>query len=126
MPQHHGKRFKNLTAEFRQEDVVLGSRSDRAREEEREREVQRDRRSARSSRRRPEEERSERSRHGFVAERHGPYGARHRVRKGDNAKAAQEAGADIVGDQDLIDRVKGGFTEFDVAVATPGHDGASR
>jgi large subunit ribosomal protein L1 len=39
--------------------------------------------------------------------------------KGDNAKAAQEAGADIVGDQDLIDRVKGGFTEFDVAVATP-------
>jgi large subunit ribosomal protein L1 len=39
--------------------------------------------------------------------------------KGDNAKAAQEAGADLVGDQDLIDRVKGGFTEFDVAVATP-------
>src|SRR6185312_4364832 len=39
--------------------------------------------------------------------------------KGDNAKAAQEAGADVVGDQDLIDKVKGGFTEFDVAVATP-------
>ncbi|MDQ2865246.1 MAG: 50S ribosomal protein L1 [Candidatus Eremiobacteraeota bacterium] len=39
--------------------------------------------------------------------------------KGDNAKAAAEAGADIVGDQDLIDRLKGGFTEFDVAVATP-------
>ena len=39
--------------------------------------------------------------------------------KGDNAKAATEAGADIVGDQDLIDRIKGGFTEFDVAVATP-------
>lgn len=39
--------------------------------------------------------------------------------KGDNAKAAQEAGADIVGDQDLIDRLKAGFTEFDVAVATP-------
>jgi large subunit ribosomal protein L1 len=39
--------------------------------------------------------------------------------KGDNAKAAQEAGADIVGDQDLIDKVKGGFTQFDIAVATP-------
>ncbi|HEY5426060.1 MAG TPA: 50S ribosomal protein L1, partial [Candidatus Tumulicola sp.] len=39
--------------------------------------------------------------------------------KGDNAKVAQEAGADHVGDQDLIDRVKAGFSEFDVAVATP-------
>jgi len=53
-----------------------------------------------------------------------PHGTGRTVRviafaKGDNAKAAQEAGADIVGDQDLIDRVKGGFTEFDVAVATP-------
>ena len=53
-----------------------------------------------------------------------PHGTGRTVRviafaKGDNAKAAQEAGADIVGDQDLIDRVKAGFTEFDVAVATP-------
>ncbi len=53
-----------------------------------------------------------------------PHGTGRTVRviafaKGDNAKAAQEAGADIVGDQDLIDRLKGGFTEFDVAVATP-------
>jgi large subunit ribosomal protein L1 len=53
-----------------------------------------------------------------------PHGTGRTVRviafaKGDNAKAAQEAGADIVGDQDLIDRVKGGFTEFDIAVATP-------
>jgi large subunit ribosomal protein L1 len=39
--------------------------------------------------------------------------------KGDNAKAAQEAGADFVGDADLIEKLKGGFTEFDVAVATP-------
>ena len=53
-----------------------------------------------------------------------PHGTGRTVRviafaKGDNARAAQEAGADIVGDQDLIDRLKGGFTEFDVAVATP-------
>ncbi len=53
-----------------------------------------------------------------------PHGTGRTVRviafaKGDNAKAAQEAGADVVGDQDLIDRVKGGFMEFDVAVATP-------
>jgi large subunit ribosomal protein L1 len=39
--------------------------------------------------------------------------------RGDAAKAAQEAGADVVGEQDLIDRVKGGFADFDVAVATP-------
>lgn len=39
--------------------------------------------------------------------------------RGDNAKAAQAAGADVVGEQDLIDRVKAGFADFDVAVATP-------
>jgi large subunit ribosomal protein L1 len=39
--------------------------------------------------------------------------------RGDAAKAAQEAGADVVGEADLIERVKGGFAEFDVAVATP-------
>ena len=39
--------------------------------------------------------------------------------RGDAARAAQEAGADVVGEADLIERVKGGFAEFDVAVATP-------
>ena len=38
---------------------------------------------------------------------------------GDAAKAAQEAGADFVGAQDLADRVEEGWTDFDVAIATP-------
>jgi large subunit ribosomal protein L1 len=38
---------------------------------------------------------------------------------GDAARAATEAGADHVGAQDLADRVSEGWTDFDVAVATP-------
>jgi large subunit ribosomal protein L1 len=39
--------------------------------------------------------------------------------EGEKAKEAQEAGADIVGSADLAKRVEEGFTDFDVAVATP-------
>ncbi|MBQ9228843.1 MAG: 50S ribosomal protein L1 [Eubacterium sp.] len=39
--------------------------------------------------------------------------------KGDLAKAAQEAGADIVGDADLVQKIQGGWMDFDVAVASP-------
>ena len=39
--------------------------------------------------------------------------------EGDKAREAQEAGADIVGSADLAKRVEEGFTEFDVAIATP-------
>jgi large subunit ribosomal protein L1 len=39
--------------------------------------------------------------------------------EGEKAKEAQEAGADIIGSADLAKRVEEGFTDFDVAVATP-------
>jgi large subunit ribosomal protein L1 len=39
--------------------------------------------------------------------------------KGDKAKEAEEAGADVVGADDLAKRVQEGFTDFDVAIATP-------
>jgi len=39
--------------------------------------------------------------------------------QGEKAKEAKEAGADVVGDQELADQVLKGFTDFDVVVATP-------
>jgi len=39
--------------------------------------------------------------------------------EGEKAKEAHDAGADIVGSADLAKRVEEGFTDFDVAVATP-------
>ena len=39
--------------------------------------------------------------------------------KGDLAKAAQDAGADIVGDMDLMQKIQGGWMEFDVCIASP-------
>ena len=39
--------------------------------------------------------------------------------KGDKAREAEEAGADHVGDDDLAKKVEEGFTDFDVAIATP-------
>ena len=53
-----------------------------------------------------------------------PHGTGKTVRiavfaKGDRAAAATEAGADIVGAEDLVEKIQGGWLEFDSAIATP-------
>ncbi len=39
--------------------------------------------------------------------------------QGEKAREAEEAGADVVGAEDLAQRIQDGFDEFDVAIATP-------
>jgi large subunit ribosomal protein L1 len=39
--------------------------------------------------------------------------------EGEAARLAEEAGADVVGGRDLVERVQGGFLDFDAAVAVP-------
>ncbi|MBV8283551.1 MAG: 50S ribosomal protein L1 [Candidatus Eremiobacteraeota bacterium] len=119
MPQHHGKRFKKLVTDYDRkqlfsttEAVALVKKNANAKFNET---VEAHIRLG------VDPKKSDQNVRGTVLL---PHGTGRTVRviafaKGDNAKAAQEAGADIVGDQDLIDKVKAGFTEFDVAVATP-------
>jgi len=53
-----------------------------------------------------------------------PHGLGKKIRvlvfaKGEKAKEAEQAGADFVGGDDLVERIKGGFLDFDSVVATP-------
>jgi large subunit ribosomal protein L1 len=53
-----------------------------------------------------------------------PHGTGVKVRilvfaKGEKEKEARDAGAEIVGGDDLVEKVKGGWLEFDKAIATP-------
>jgi large subunit ribosomal protein L1 len=53
-----------------------------------------------------------------------PHGTGRKTRvavfaEGDKAREAEEAGADVVGSADLAKRIEEGFTDFDVAIATP-------
>ena len=41
------------------------------------------------------------------------------IAQGDKVREAEEAGADIVGGEDLVTRIKGGWTDFDAVIATP-------
>ncbi len=119
MPQHHGKRYKNLVANFDKkalytpaEAVGLVKKNASAKFNETV-EIH--------IRLGVDPKKSDQNVRGTV---NLPHGTGRTVRviafaKGDNAKAAQEAGADVVGDQDLIDKLKAGFADFDVAVATP-------
>jgi large subunit ribosomal protein L1 len=53
-----------------------------------------------------------------------PYGLGKSVRvavfaKGEKEREAREAGADVVGAEDLVEKINGGFMDFDTAIATP-------
>jgi large subunit ribosomal protein L1 len=53
-----------------------------------------------------------------------PHGTGRTVRvavfaAGEAAQEARDTGADVVGADDLVERVQGGFLDFDVAIATP-------
>lgn len=53
-----------------------------------------------------------------------PHGTGKSVRvavfaEGEKAREAEAAGADVVGSDDLVERIQAGFTDFDAAVATP-------
>ncbi|MGB6984680.1 MAG: 50S ribosomal protein L1 [Candidatus Aquilonibacter sp.] len=119
MPQHHGKRYKNLVTNFDKKALYTPAEA-----------IGFVKKNANAKfnetveihiRLGVDPKKSDQNVRGTV---NLPHGTGRTVRviafaKGDNAKAAQEAGADIVGDQDLIDKLKAGFTDFDIAVATP-------
>ena len=41
------------------------------------------------------------------------------IAQGDKIREAEEAGADFIGGQDMVDKIKGGWLDFDAVIATP-------
>jgi large subunit ribosomal protein L1 len=41
------------------------------------------------------------------------------IAQGEKVKEAEDAGADIIGGEDIVNRIKGGWTDFDAVIATP-------
>jgi large subunit ribosomal protein L1 len=41
------------------------------------------------------------------------------IAQGDKIREAEEAGADFVGGEDMVERIKGGWLDFDAVIATP-------
>ncbi len=41
------------------------------------------------------------------------------IAQGDKLREAEEAGADFVGGEDMVDKIKGGWLDFDAVIATP-------
>lgn len=41
------------------------------------------------------------------------------IAQGDKLKEAQDAGADLVGGDDMVEKIRGGWTDFDAVIATP-------
>lgn len=41
------------------------------------------------------------------------------IAQGEKVKEAEEAGADIVGGEDIVNKIKGGWIDFDAVIATP-------
>src|SRR4030095_11389052 len=41
------------------------------------------------------------------------------IAQGDKLREAEEAGADFVGGEDMVTKIKGGWTDFDAVIATP-------
>ena len=83
-------------------------------------EVRRDRRSRLQARRRPPQGRPDDPRHRLAAQRDRSRTCGSRCsRPATQRREAEAAGADVVGADDLIARIEGGFLDFDVAIATP-------
>src|ERR1700761_9697979 len=120
MPQHHGKRFKNLVANYDKKQLFSPAEA-----------IDLVKKNANAKFNETVEihvrlvvdpKKSDQNVRGTVSL---PHGTGRTVRviafaRGDKLKEAEAAGADFVGENDLVEKVKGGLADFDVEVATAG------